>query len=387
LDATNHPTVSSVRSELSADANNANAVVAVAVAVESGRTLLQHALLVFEGSAMASHGAAAKLFELQHRRLVDGILHLANLETTEAAAREAVAEDEHSGRRIMIEMRHLVASSAQQAAARANELLRELERRDQMLRLERVIEPGARQLVVVSNAEWRLRVLEDLIEPSARSATEREEGQGFAMISSEDKRAFTAMVWRLSNAARGVAAMTASADRDDLQPRTGVTGTTGSRWPVAKQPTPSPQPTPPFAPTPRQRTDDSASSLTASPTSEAARGGITISQLDYARLLEPSNGNVISTALPTTALSRLRNKAPAAPMAATTIGDPQAPAESTSPRRTRHAHGEPSSGKSSPSRAGKEDEGPASSRAPQRRSAAPAVGIRISIGYGFRLPP
>jgi hypothetical protein len=179
LDGTNHPTVSSVRPELSADANNANAVVAVAVAVESGRTLLQHALLVFEGSAMASHGAAAKLFELQHRRLVDGILHLANLETTEAAARDAMAEDEHSGRRIIIEMRHLVTSSAQQAAARANALLRELERRDQLLRLERVIEPRARQLVVVSNAEWRLRVLEDLIEPIGRSATERE-GQGFA---------------------------------------------------------------------------------------------------------------------------------------------------------------------------------------------------------------
>jgi hypothetical protein len=128
----------------------------------------------------------------------------------------------------MIEMRHLVASSAQQAAARANELLRELERRDQMLRLEKVIEPRARQLVIVSNAEWRLRVLEDLIEPEA--------GQGFAMISSEDKRAFSAMVWRLSNAARGVTAMTASADRggDDQQPRTGVAGTAGSRWPAAK---------------------------------------------------------------------------------------------------------------------------------------------------------
>jgi hypothetical protein len=41
-------------------------------------------------------------------------------------------------------------------------------------------------------------------------------------------------------------------------------------------------------PAPRRHTDDSASSLTASPTSEAARGGITISQLDYARLLEPN---------------------------------------------------------------------------------------------------
>jgi hypothetical protein len=386
LDGTNHPTVSSVRSELSADANNANAVVAVAVAVESGRTLLQHALLVFEGSAMASHGAAAKLFELQHRRLVDGILHLANLETTEAAARDAMAEDEHSGRRIMIEMRHLVTSSAQQAAARANELLRELERRDQMLRLERVIEPGARQLVVVSNAEWRLRVLEDLIEPSARSATEREEGQGFAMISSEDKRAFTAMVWRLSNAARGVTAMTASADRrdDDLQPRTGVTGTqeAGGLWrssprrhPNRHRPSPLPRASAQTIPRrhSRHRRPPRPHVVVSRFRSWTTHGCWSLATATWSA---PSCRRVRSHACGTRLLPLLRRR----PRSGLPRRPPNQPARS----RTRHAHGEPSSGKSSPSRAERKTK---ERRRRSRPGAAPAVGIRISIGFGFRLPP
>jgi hypothetical protein len=126
---------------------------------------------------------------------------------------------------------------------------------------------------------------------------------------------------------------TASADRggDDLQPRTGVTGTAGSRWPAE-------------APHAVTRTDTALRPCFAHRRFRVVThgiadlrrrtwgGGITISQLDYSRLSEPSHGNVVGAVLPTSALARLRNRVPAAPTAATTIGDPQTPAESISPR-------------------------------------------------------
>jgi hypothetical protein len=87
---------------------------------------------------------------------------------------------------------------------------------------------------------------------------------------------------------------------------------------------------------------------------------------------------VVAAVLPTSALARLRNRVPAAPTAATTIGPTDArrinqPALNASCTRSAVE------GKPSPPRADKEDEGVASSQSPRHR-------IRTSIAYGFRLP-